>query len=90
MSQRGILYPQKLALTSTSGGLSVGIVSSRTQAMDFQKCVCRKKTFESADKIHLVISFNVKWQTLEKCNIIISKHIHHMQADNGEKSPKLN
>jgi hypothetical protein len=33
---RGTLYPQKLALTSpTSGGLSVGIVRSRTQTMDF-------------------------------------------------------
>jgi hypothetical protein len=33
---RGTLYPQKLALTSlTSGGRSVGIVRSRTQAMEF-------------------------------------------------------
>jgi hypothetical protein len=33
---RGILYPQKLALTSsTGGGRSVGIVLSRTQAMEF-------------------------------------------------------
>jgi hypothetical protein len=33
---RGTLYPQKLALTSpTSGGLSVGIVRSRTQATEF-------------------------------------------------------
>jgi hypothetical protein len=33
---RGTLYPQKLALTSlTSGGRSVGIVSSRTQATEF-------------------------------------------------------
>jgi hypothetical protein len=32
----GTLYPQKLALTSpTSGGRSVGIVRSRTQAMEF-------------------------------------------------------
>jgi hypothetical protein len=32
---RGTLYPQKLALTSpTSGGRSVGIVHSRTQAME--------------------------------------------------------
>jgi hypothetical protein len=30
------LYPQKLALTSpTGGGRSVGIVRSRTKAMDF-------------------------------------------------------
>jgi hypothetical protein len=30
------LYPQKLALTSlTGGGLSVGIVRSRTKAMEF-------------------------------------------------------
>jgi hypothetical protein len=33
---RGILYPQKLALTSlTSGGRSVGIVRSQTQTMEF-------------------------------------------------------
>jgi hypothetical protein len=33
---RGILYPQKLTLTSpTSGGRSVGIVRSRTQTMEF-------------------------------------------------------
>jgi hypothetical protein len=33
---RGTLYQQKLALTSpTSGGRSVGIVRSRTQAMEF-------------------------------------------------------
>jgi hypothetical protein len=33
---RGTLYPQKLAITSpTSGGRSVGIVRSRTQAMEF-------------------------------------------------------
>jgi hypothetical protein len=33
---RGTLYPQKLSLTSlTSGGRSVGIVRSRTQAMEF-------------------------------------------------------
>jgi hypothetical protein len=33
---RGILYPQTLALTlTTSGGLSVGIVRSRSQATEF-------------------------------------------------------
>jgi hypothetical protein len=33
---RGTLYPQKLALTSqSSGGRSVGIVRSRTQASEF-------------------------------------------------------
>jgi hypothetical protein len=33
---RGTLYPQKLALTSPiSGGRSVGIVRSRTQATEF-------------------------------------------------------
>jgi hypothetical protein len=33
---RGILYPQKLAITSsTSGGRSVGIVRSWTQTMEF-------------------------------------------------------
>jgi hypothetical protein len=35
-SPRGAVYRQKLALTSpTSGGLSVGIVRSRTQATEF-------------------------------------------------------
>jgi hypothetical protein len=34
--QRVTLYPEKLTLTSlTSGGLSVGIVRSRTQATEF-------------------------------------------------------
>jgi hypothetical protein len=34
--QHGTLYPQQLTLTSsTSRGLSVGIVRSRTQAMEF-------------------------------------------------------
>jgi hypothetical protein len=34
---RGTLYPKKLALTSlASGGRSVGIVRSRTQATDFK------------------------------------------------------
>jgi hypothetical protein len=33
---RGKLYPQRLALTSpTSGGRSVGIVTSRTEATEF-------------------------------------------------------
>jgi hypothetical protein len=33
---RGIFYPRKVALTSpTSGGLSVGIVRSRTRATEF-------------------------------------------------------
>jgi hypothetical protein len=32
---RDILYPQKLALTSTSGGCSVSIVRSRTKATEF-------------------------------------------------------
>jgi hypothetical protein len=33
---RGALYPQKLAVASpTSGGRSVGVVRSRTQAMEF-------------------------------------------------------
>jgi hypothetical protein len=36
LRQRGTLYPQNLALTSpTSGGLSVGIVRSGTQATEF-------------------------------------------------------
>jgi hypothetical protein len=39
---RGTLYPQTLALTSpTSGGSSVGIVRSRTQAKEFRE-VCKQ------------------------------------------------
>jgi hypothetical protein len=35
-TSRGTLYPQKLALTSPrSGGRSVGVVRSRTQATEF-------------------------------------------------------
>jgi hypothetical protein len=38
-SPRGTLCPEKLALTSpTSGGPSVGIVHSRTQATEFVFC----------------------------------------------------
>jgi hypothetical protein len=37
----GTLYARKLALTSpTSGGLSVGIVRSRTQATEFSLVFC--------------------------------------------------
>jgi hypothetical protein len=41
-SRCGTLYPQKLALTSSSsGGRSVGIFRSRTQAMErLYVCVC--------------------------------------------------
>jgi hypothetical protein len=41
------LYPQKLALTSpTGGGRSVGIVRSRTKATEFSFLVsCLKKPF---------------------------------------------
>jgi hypothetical protein len=36
LTTRRLLYPQNLALTSsTSGGLSVGIVRSRTKATEF-------------------------------------------------------
>ena len=35
------LYPQKLALTSpTGGGRSVGVVRSRTKATEFFLCLC--------------------------------------------------
>jgi hypothetical protein len=38
---RGILYPQKLALTlPTSGDPSVGIVRSQTQTMEFSFSLC--------------------------------------------------
>jgi hypothetical protein len=40
---RGNLYPQKFALTSpTSGGLSAGIVRSRTKATEWQQRSARE------------------------------------------------
>jgi hypothetical protein len=40
---RGTLYPQRLALTlPTGGGRSVGIVRSRTQAMEFRLIFIRR------------------------------------------------
>jgi hypothetical protein len=51
---RGTLYPQKLALTSpTSGGLSVGILRSRTQATEYRPApiLLEKSMFESLVKI---------------------------------------
>jgi hypothetical protein len=43
------LYPQKLAITSpTSGGHSVGIVRSRTQAMEFVGLFCLRLTEEDS------------------------------------------
>jgi hypothetical protein len=45
------LYPQKLALTSpTSGGRSVGIVRSRTKAMEFSFLVVAHRTFANAPR----------------------------------------
>jgi hypothetical protein len=67
---RGTLYPQKLALTSsTSGSRSVGIVRSRTQATEFvlflstqssgSKSKVRNKTSESDNKLKDMFFRNV-------------------------------
>jgi hypothetical protein len=53
---RYTLYPQKLALTSqTSGGLSVGIVRSRTQVTEFFKYIFHLQS-ESALRMDAVYS----------------------------------
>jgi hypothetical protein len=48
------LYPQKLALTSTSGGRSVGIVRSRTPATEFVlfvlHCIIRRRPVWDLDR----------------------------------------
>jgi hypothetical protein len=50
---RGILYPQKLALTSlTSGGRLVGIVTSRAQATEFSLVVGPWPIFQFHNPIH--------------------------------------
>jgi hypothetical protein len=36
------LHPQKLALTSTSGGRSVGVILLRTKATEFRFCFVEK------------------------------------------------
>jgi hypothetical protein len=47
------LYPQKLALTSpTSGGRSVGIVRSRTKAMEFSFYI--KYSFRTLEMTNLI------------------------------------
>jgi hypothetical protein len=48
---RGTIYPQKLALTSpTSGGRSVGIVRSQTQATEFLKYASDHRVAEQANQ----------------------------------------
>jgi hypothetical protein len=52
------LYPQKLALTSpTGGGRSVGIVRSRTKAMEFSlvcAVLCRQRLETDRIPVYLV------------------------------------
>jgi hypothetical protein len=63
------LYPQKLALISpTSGGRSVGIVSSRTQAREFFFSVHKMWTFlyVSLLRDRLIINIICKWLRVNK------------------------
>jgi hypothetical protein len=56
---RGSLYQQKLALTSsTSGGRSVGIVRSRTQATEFFLCLLACKGLSRRKASHLGVLQN--------------------------------
>jgi hypothetical protein len=55
---RGTLYPQKLALTSPTGcGLSVGVVSLRTEATEF----VLYNFYSSSDVIRMIRSRRKKW-----------------------------
>jgi hypothetical protein len=55
---RNTLYPQKLALTSsTSGGRSVGIVRSRTKATEFEFFWM---VGGSSDNFHISLSLQTK------------------------------
>jgi hypothetical protein len=59
MLARDTLYPQKLALTSpTSGGRSVGVVRSRTQAMEF----CFRGSSSSNSSNSSSVSSSSRWQ----------------------------
>jgi hypothetical protein len=61
---RGTLYWQKLAITSpTSCGRSVGIVRSRTQAMEFKFKFFFKHTFLS---LRISSSLQYNWSTLTR------------------------
>jgi hypothetical protein len=67
---RGTLYPQKLALTSPiSGGLSVGIVNSRTQATMFSFMCChivlqnvtdKSASFYQPTRCHIMLKYEKK------------------------------
>jgi hypothetical protein len=57
-----LLYPQKLALTSpTSGGRSVGIVRSRTQATVFVVCLPKKVRCNIGTFFHKKFSVGEFW-----------------------------
>jgi len=67
------LYPQKLALTSpTGGGSSVGIVRVRTKATEFSLVVPYKAThYTSVAKFHFVGSLLHKRETRIRYEIMI-------------------
>ena len=65
-----LLYPQKLALTSpTGGGRSVGIVRSRTKATEFFFYVLKviASIVQSAISLEFVLVRDIK----KRCNIAI-------------------
>jgi hypothetical protein len=67
--QRGTLYPQQLTLTSsTSGGRSVGIVRSRTQAMEF--------SFIVLYMYFILYSTNSTFKLLYRLLMYIRKHLN--------------
>jgi hypothetical protein len=77
-SPRGSLYPQKLALTSpTGGGRSVGMVRSRTRTPDFSFYICCTWTWVlSANKNHCLTQHtNWPWSTnIVKLNGTAQEH----------------
>jgi hypothetical protein len=72
----GILYPQKLALTSpTSCCRSVGIVRLRTQATEFSLVI-----------IIIIIEFGIPMKLvrlIKMCKVRIGKHLSVFRIQNG-------
>jgi hypothetical protein len=61
---RGTIYPQKLALSlPTSGGCSVGLVRSRTQAMEFSLFMSTQRYKNNKGHITQTESSNSPWSS---------------------------
>jgi hypothetical protein len=76
---RGTLYKQKLALTSpTSGGRSVGIVRSRTEATEFSLVlVLDARVYQHFDRRESDASW--PWSVLRNVSTQMSEHIYEKQ-----------